>query len=456
MPPLSRDPTAAYPISEDTSIPPEERTTLWICSYTRFDNLAHAPRGTPSDHSLHTIHLDERTGALHRHSTVDGVLNPAFLRFHPKGVVYALTESIHENGEIVGFTTDAAGGLSPLCRQSAHGLSTCFLHLTTNLEHVLFVNYWDSSLGVCPVKPDGVIAEKVYLQAPAKVHAGGLADHLANRQSEPHAHAIVVDPTHGRIACVPDLGLDKIRLYTFDPQSGQLASIGELPCCSGPGPHGPRYIEFDRPGFGTHYRHSAKRERSDGQEAAFVVNELSSSVSLFKYDSQMAARLLDGDATVGPADLFQLVQVVSTLPSPVPPPSSFTGGKNTCGRIAQDPSGKFVLVSNRGDDSICVYKIDRDAGDFPALVEAGVYKTEGKTPRHFQFSPTGKFVIAACQDSDHVTVFAFDPEDGSLKYTGNKLAIDSPNFVCAQPRPPPSSPSLSPSTSPPQPPSSSP
>ena len=115
MPPLSRDPTAAYPISEDTSIPPEERTTLWICSYTKFDNLAHAPRGTPSDHSLHTIHLDERTGALHRHSTVDGVLNPAFLRFHPKGVVYALTESIHENGEIVGFTTDAAGG----CRRSA-------------------------------------------------------------------------------------------------------------------------------------------------------------------------------------------------------------------------------------------------------------------------------------------------------------------------------------------------
>ena len=170
----------------------------------------------------------------------------------------------------------------------------------------------------------------------------------------------------------------------------------------------------------------------------------------------MAARLLDGDATVGPADLFQLVQVVSTLPSPVPPPSSFTGGKNTCGRIAQDPSGKFVLVSNRGDDSICVYKIDRDAGDFPALVEAGVYKTEGKTPRHFQFSPTGKFVIAACQDSDHVTVFAFNTEDGSLKYTGNKLAIDSPNFVCAQPRPLPSSPSLSPSTSPPQPPSSSP
>ena len=95
------------------------------------------------------------------------MLNPAFLRFHPKGVVYALTESIHENGEIVGFTTDVAGGLSPLCRQSAHGLSTCFLHLTTNLEHVLFVNYWDSSLGVCPGKPDGVIAEKVYLQAPA-------------------------------------------------------------------------------------------------------------------------------------------------------------------------------------------------------------------------------------------------------------------------------------------------
>ena len=66
---------------------------------------------------------------------------------------------------------------------------------------------------------------------------------------------------------------------------------------------------------------------------------------------------------------------------------------------------------------------------------SGVYKTRGRTPRHFQFSPTGKFVIAANQDDDFVAVFAFDSDDGSLTFTGHQLAIDSPNFVCAQPRP---------------------
>ena len=47
----------------------------------------------------------------------------------------------------------------------------------------------------------------------------------------------------GRLAFVPDLGMDLIRQFYYDPDTGTLVPAGTLP--SGPpsmGPHGPRYI----------------------------------------------------------------------------------------------------------------------------------------------------------------------------------------------------------------------
>ena len=68
----------------------------------------------------------------------------------------------------------------------------------------------------------------------------------AERQGDPHSHAIVLEPYYGRIVLVPDLGTDEVRQYVFDAQRGILSPVGKLDC--GPrdlGPHGPRYLEFD-------------------------------------------------------------------------------------------------------------------------------------------------------------------------------------------------------------------
>lgn len=38
-------------------------------------------------------------------------------------------------------------------------------------------------------------------------------------------------------------------------------------------------------------------------------------------------------------------------------PDAFPGAANTCGRVAVHSSGNFVLVSNRGHDSITVFRV---------------------------------------------------------------------------------------------------
>lgn len=400
-------------MSSMSNVPRADDKIVYVSCYTTFEDLAHVPRGTPSDASLHTLLLDARTGELKHVDSLAGVHNPAFMRYHPvKHVLYAATECIDRPGDVEAFFVDTDNGkLTRGASQSANGPSTCYLTLSHDKKRLLFTNYWDGSIGAMPVDSRGSpLPVTTMLEAPVPVRAASRKEHLENRQSESHAHAIVLDPQYGRIAFVPDLGMDLVRQYLFDPETGMLTAMGQLPCAPAEGgPHGPRYIEFD-----------------PVSDAAYVVNELSSTVSIFSFDKDEAAKLLAPNAS--PSETLQLKQVVSTLPSPRP------GVKNTCGRIAVDPSGNFVLVSNRGHDSIAAFAIVRDAypaNGCPTLRQIEVTGTGGATPRHFQFAPP--YVIAANQDSDSLTVFRLDATTGKLEFTGHSYACNSPNFVCVPP-----------------------
>merc|ERR1719188_760548 len=104
---------------------------------------------------------------------------------------------------------------------------------------------------------------------------------------------------------------------------------------------------------------------------------------------------------------------------------------NTCGRIAVHPSGAFVLVSNRGHDSITVFRVHHSTGRAGLLAVASIQHTRGVTPRHFQFDGSGQWLITANQDSDNIGVFRLNLATGKLEWTGQSYEVPSPNFVCS-------------------------
>ena len=110
-------------------------------------------------------------------------------------------------------------------------------------------------------------------------------------------------------------------------------------------------------------------------------------------------------------------------------PADFTA-PSTSAEIAVHPSGKFVYSSNRGHDSIAVFKI-RDDGT-PEVV--GHTPTGGKEPRNFAIDPTGKYLVATNQKSDNVLSFKIDPTNGTLTPTGSSITLDAP--VCVRFLPP--------------------
>jgi 6-phosphogluconolactonase (cycloisomerase 2 family) len=395
-----------------------------VSSYTRFDNLAHGPRGLQAKNSMTVFRLNPSNGCLNKLYTGESdIPNPAFLRWHPTAnVLYGCTEDVKQNGQIIAWEVDAeSGALTKIDSADAQGTSTCFLCIDHDVRNMLVVNYWDATIGVLPLKPNGTFAAPkltfVYdpkgsmgMQVSADKHVNHSendANAQAERQKDPHSHAIVLDPYKGVVAYVPDLGKDCIRELHYDAAAGKLAPLGTVPSgLKQNGPEGPRYIEF----------HAQL-------PVAYVVNELASEVAVFVVDRNAIIEIArDGPSKTTPRTLTY-VQAISTVPP------KWKRSQNTCGRVVIHPSGRFVLCSNRGHDSVAVFRVELEA-EIPGMLSlVGISHTTGMTPRHFKFDPSGQWLLAANQDSNSVATFNFNAASGEMTYVGMQHQVPSPNFV---------------------------
>ncbi|GBG34908.1 Hypothetical Protein FCC1311_111312 [Hondaea fermentalgiana] len=398
-----------------------------VSSYNDFADLAHGPRGRQAEHTLRSYRLDVRDGSLTLLSVAKADTNPAFTRMHPyRNVMYSCTERLSENGRVVSYALDNdTGAMTKLGDKDAQGSSTCYLTIDKAARFMLIVNYWSSHVVSMPINQTTFALE----DATCVYHPTGMAsvslahmekrvnhsqnDELARkeRQKDPHTHAVVLDPFHGVIAYVPDLGSDTIHALHFDRNSGKLTWLEDI-CVGIKGEsHGPRYIEFH-----------------PSLPVCYVINEIGSEIAVFGVDRaeiNRIASLQDGAEAAATqsqsrSSLYPL-QRISTIPT------AFPKDLNTCGRIAVHPSGRYVVVSNRGHNSLAVFRVKPQQGGKLGLV--GFFHTRGETPRHYQYDPTGQYLIVANQDSNSLVVFEFNVSDGKLRFTNNLYDCPSPNFV---------------------------
>jgi 6-phosphogluconolactonase len=383
---------------------------VYVTCYNKFENLAHAPSGTPSTTGLEVYKFDERSGTLVRSSFENSCPNPSFLRFHPtKDVVYTCSEGITQNDELWAYKFDRENGkLTQICKPvSLHGRSSCYLTIDGLMRNILFTNYWDSSVGCLSIDEAGLPGQaKLLMKTDPSGHTPkDRSQHIADRQIAAHAHAIVLDPS-GTIAFVPDLGRDILSEFRFDPVYGILQPVGttHLKIPGIPVPYGPRYMAFH-----------------PSLDLVFVVMEMSCTIAVFSVNMREIAGIAAG--LISNRENSSVLTFVGSYDS-YPKDESFKG-KNTCGRICISPDENFVVVSNRGHDSLRVFRIVGKNGrlDHCCTVHSG-----GRTPRHFKFHPNGNFVFSANQDSDNVSVFQFDKANGML-HTVSSVKVNSPNFI---------------------------
>jgi 6-phosphogluconolactonase len=311
--------------------------------------------------------------------------NPSFLELDPqRRLLFAVNETGEFGGKPTGgvsaFSIDAAGKLKLLNQRSSMGKDPCHLVLDRTGRNMLVANYSSGSVAVLPVQRDGKLGEA----SEVIQHQGKSVD--PERQTGPHAHCVTLDRAN-RFAFVCDLGLDKVMIYRFDAERGKLK------------PHEPAFAAL-KAGAGPRHMVFGK----DGR-FAYVINEMNSTVTVFAYDSNRG--------------VLKELQSVSTLPKN-------WEGANTTAEVAVHPSGKFLYASNRGHNTVAVFRIDPATGTLTWVEE---HSTGGATPRHFGIDPSGQTMVIANQASSTVLMLRI-AADGRLKPVGG--LTDAPTPVCVK------------------------
>jgi 6-phosphogluconolactonase (cycloisomerase 2 family) len=107
-----------------------------------------------------------------------------------------------------------------------------------------------------------------------------------------------------------------------------------------------------------------------------------------------------------------------------------TGGSNGV-RQAIDASGKFMVVANYGSGTVAVLPVQQDGrlANFTQLValegQPGPHRIEQSSshPHDIVFDPTGRFVLVPDKGLDRVFVFQFDHATGTLSPTEQGAVI---------------------------------
>lgn len=329
---------------------------------------------------VHAFRYDAQTEAIEPIGLAGEVVNPSWITADRRfKYLYAVSELEGDTkGGVASFEIDRkTGKLNPLNHVGSEGVAPCYAAVDATGKALVVANYTSGGVSAFPIEQNGSIGQLGSLMT-----AEGSSVNK-DRQEGPHAHEAVISRDNERVY-VPDLGLDKIRIYRLEPAAGKLTP-NEPPFVSVEAGHGPRHIIFDSKG-----------------EHAYVINELKPLVSVFSHDAS------NGN--------LKLIQTVPTIPA------DFTK-ENTGAEIRLDHSGKFLYTSNRGNDSLQVFAIDSATGK---LNQVQNISTEGKDPRGFALDPTGRFLFAGNQNSNNLVVFKVDSQTGKLTATGQKFDVPSP------------------------------
>lgn len=359
-------------------------TTLSSAAMSK-TSLVYIATQNPEKMGITLAEFDSATGTLSTPKMAIETRDPAHFTLSGDGRHLYMCNTGTPGG-ISAFAVDRkSGALTFQNYIESKGRGPSYVSVDATGKFVLDANYGGGYVEVLSLEKDGSLDAQVsFVQ-----HIGSSVH--PQRQSKPYAHWIRTDPTN-KFALVADLGMDQIVVYKFDAATGKLTPNDPPAGKVAPG-SGPRHLAFHPNG-----------------KWLYGAQEISNEVLAFNWDS-------------GKGTLTQF-QAVKTL-------ADTFKDASTAAEIAVRPDGKFLYVTNRGEDSVVVFAIDAKSGElsFKQRVPSG-----GKVPRYFSFDPSNQWLLVANQDGGNVVIFQIDSRTGELSQKGQPVALPRPMGVVFAPR----------------------
>ena len=336
---------------------------------------------------IYHTHFDTDSGKLGPSILAAPIKGPGFLCQHPTmDILYVVgkptVDGPHTNQDCVASYAIEGDHLKFMNSVPIGDGAACHVNVDHGGKMLVTAQYGGGSVAAYSLNDDGSIKEQT-----------GLIDHEgasgvdARRQSKSHAHYVGFSPDE-KFVLAPDLGLDKVMVYSVDIDHAKLTPAGFGKAPEG---GGPRHMKF----------------HPDGSWV-YVLNELSLSITVFDWkesDGRMTAK-----------------QTIPTV-------SKQTLAKETvksASEIHVHPSGQYLYSANRGHDTISAFRINPSNGELSPIE---IENVRGATPRNFNLTPDGKWLLAAGQSSHTLAVFAIDQGTGELTYQHQIISTPAPICV---------------------------
>ncbi|MBZ6002947.1 lactonase family protein [Leuconostoc gelidum subsp. aenigmaticum] len=315
---------------------------------------------------IYQAELDTESQQLQNPTFINELTNPTYLALSKANKVYAVENRDGQGGIVT--LDNSVRPIAEIDSQLSEGSAPAYIGVDEERQLVFSGYYHRGTVESYRIQPDGNLT----LVDTWKNSGSGPRP----EQSSSHIHFANLTPDKRLVAI--DLGTDEV--ITFDVNdNGTLIEASRFHTEEG---FGPRHIRFS----------------TDGQYA-YLLGELSSLLSVLKYNNE------DGS--------FEHVMTASTIPS------DWTEHNGSAAlRLSND--GKFIYASNRGHNSVAVFKIGNEGSEIERIQ---LISTEGEFPRDMNWDINQKFLVVANQDTDNVSLYARDSQSGELSLLQKDFTI---------------------------------
>ena len=272
------------------------------------------------------------------------------------------------------------GGLEPINKVGIDGMRGCFLSTDKNGKFLFVCGYHDGKITVVHTHRDGRLGSVM-----DGIFHKGLGS-VAERNFRPHVTCAVMTPDD-KYLCVVDNGIDQIRIYTINRNTGKLKLYDILRCKL---ESGPRLMRFS----------------NDGR-FAYVNCELTNEILVYSYDGS------------GKSPQFELLQKLDTRMDTEEVSCAASG-------LRISPSGKYLYCTTAGDNTAGIFEIDQETG---LLKKVCILPISGKYPKDVEVFPDERTLVVLNHESNEIRFFTIDYEKGLIVMKGRPIKIDTPNCI---------------------------
>lgn len=209
------------------------------------------------------------------------------------------------------------------------------------------------------------------------------------------------DPQSGQLTLRHTIAVSDPSFLTFDPRRRFLFAVSE-----GLGLEGGGVASFNIEDATGRLRQLSYQPSLGGEPCHLCCDPTGRWVLVANHEHGTVAVLpVDADGQLGPVADLRQHEGSGPGPTQTGPHAHF---------VAFDPSGKRVLVADKGIDKMMVYQLDLRTGKLVPNDPPFASLHAGAAPRHLAFHPSGRYAYVNGEADMTIAAFAYDDARGSL------------------------------------------